>query len=127
MIRNLITLIIPIFSTSIITLLYYKIWGMMFPLSYMDSVIISLVIFSFSLMIDIYIIDKKKSQPPLLSNARVCKYLLIIGLMYLIGGNISTVLMFLIDFKKNFVAHILICYLIGLLISKFILNKIYPR
>lgn len=122
--RKLATLLIPIFSISTITLLYYKIWGIMFPSSYMDSAIVSLVVFSFSLIIDMYILDRKKSQEPLISYARICKYLLIISLMYLIGGNISTVLMFLIDFKKNFVAHILICYLIGLLISKFILDRI---
>jgi hypothetical protein len=125
MIRKLVTPAIPIFVMSIILMLYCKRWGMIFPTSYMDSVIISLVTFSLSLIIDIYIIDKRKSQLPLLTYRRIGKYTLIVGLMYLIGGNISTVLMFLTDFQKNFVFHIIICYLIGLLLSKLILYGIY--
>jgi hypothetical protein len=100
-------------------------WGDEFPDSYFDSVLLSVILFSVCLVVDIYILDKKKSQPIHLTYNKLFKYLLIIGLMFLIGGNISTVLMFLTDFKKNFVAHILICYLIALLVSKFMLEIIY--
>ena len=125
MVRKLVTMVIPILVVSIIILFYYEIWGNVFPLSYKDSVIISLGIFFVSLIIDIYIFDKIKLRLTILTYRRIWKYTLIIGLMFLLGGNISTVLMFLIDFHKNFVAHIIICYILGLLISKLILYGVY--
>jgi hypothetical protein len=116
--KKALTIVIQLFVMSFIMFFYNKLFGHFFPSSYINSAIISLFFFFIILLTDLFFIQKNNI---FLDSKRIAIYMGLIALFYLIGGNISTVLMFFIAFKKNFVAHILLCYLSGFIISRCIM------
>ena len=114
---KLFTLISYLSTVGIVLVVYYKIWGYTFSKSYLKTCYISFLVFFISLLIDLFILNRKNIINEF-TFKRISIYVGIVFLFYLIGGNIATVMIFLLPFKRDFVAHILLCYMVGLLLTR---------
>ena len=114
---KLITLISYLLTVGIVLVVYYIMWGYTFSQSYIETGYMSFFVFFMSLLIDLFVINRNKIVSEF-TLKRISIYVGIVFLFYLIGGNIATVMVFLLPFKRDFVAHILLCYLVGLLLNR---------
>ena len=114
---KLFTLISYLLTVGIVLVAYYEMWGYTFSKSYVKTCYMSFLVFFISLLIDLFVINRNKIINEF-TFKRIGIYVGIVFLFYLIGGNIATVMIFLLPFKRDFVAHILLCYMVGLLLTR---------